>query len=82
MVRRLFTRLGTVALVASLFVFGVVAFAFAETTTTAPPPEDVVGGAAETLFDSLIQTAIQVLPYAAGLAALFIGWRIVRRFMK
>lgn len=53
--------------------------AYASTTVT---PSGAVGGAAGTLKDNLLNIAGQVLPYAAILAAVVIGWRLARRFVK
>lgn len=47
-----------------------------------PDPSTVVGGAAETLKDEILQVAVAVLPYAAIVTALFIGWRFAKRFVR
>lgn len=53
--------------------------AYASTTVT---PSSAVGGAAGTLKDNLLNIAGQVLPYAAILAAVVIGWRLARKFVR
>jgi len=50
--------------------------------TTPPDVSDTLGTTAASLMDELLDTAVAVLPYAATLAALFIGWRIVKRFIR
>jgi hypothetical protein len=67
-----------VTAVSAFMVLGIGA-AFA---TTPPDVSDTLGTTAASLMDELLDTAVAVLPYAATLAALFIGWRIVRRFIK
>lgn len=42
---------------------------------------DAVSSAASSLSSTLTSDATTVLPYAAGLAAITIGWRFVRRFL-
>jgi len=64
----------------SVMVLGMTVMAWATTTTV--PPDVVLTDAAETVFTSLMATAVGVLPYAALLLAFFIGWRILRRFMR
>jgi hypothetical protein len=72
-------RITYLAGLTALFVLGVMPMAFA----TAPADvSDTLGDAAETVYGELMETAVAVLPYAALLLSLFIGWRIVRRFTK
>lgn len=68
--------LGAALAVLMLFVLPT---AMAETSVV---PSVVIGDAAESLIEQLMDTAVSVLPYAATLVALFIGWRIVRRFLS
>jgi hypothetical protein len=43
---------------------------------------DPVGIATTSLSGSLLSDAAGVLPYAAGIAAVMIGWRLVRKALK
>ena len=45
-------------------------------------PETVVGDAASSLKSSLLAVAVAVLPYAAVLVAVSIGWRFARRALR
>lgn len=50
--------------------------------TLAMSTPDAVQSAANTLQSTVTTDAGAVLPYAAGLAAIAVGWRVVRRFVK
>lgn len=45
-------------------------------------PESVIGSGASTIKDSLLSIATTVLPYAAAVIAVVLGWRLARRFMR
>ena len=64
--------------VLAIMVLGVAGAAVAETSAG---PSVALGEAAESLIEQLMDTAAAVLPYAATLVAVFIGWRILRRFL-
>jgi len=49
---------------------------------SASTPSAALGAGAESLSDSLIAIAVVVLPLAAGIAAIPLGWRWVRKFIK
>lgn len=74
-------KFGLLAALSSLFVG-----AFAMTALASPTPSEQVGtalgSAAEGIFETVLDVATTVLPYAAVLAGLFIGWSIVRRFIS
>ncbi|MCC7078746.1 MAG: hypothetical protein IT198_16640 [Acidimicrobiia bacterium] len=63
------------AVVMSLMVSGVAALAQAT-------PETVVSGGAEDVKDSLLAIAGTVLPYAAVVLAITLGWRFAKRFVR
>jgi hypothetical protein len=48
----------------------------------APDPVDVVGDGAEGLQDTLLAIGVRVLPYAAAVLALTIGWRFAKKFVR
>lgn len=41
-----------------------------------------VGTAAEGLKDTMVAVGTQVLPYAAGVLALTVGWRFAKKFVR
>lgn len=43
---------------------------------------DAVQTAANSLQSTVTTDATTVLPYAAGLAAIAVGWRVARKFLK
>lgn len=43
---------------------------------------DAVGDSALVLKDTFVSIATTVLPYAATLAAIILGWRLAKRFIK
>lgn len=45
-------------------------------------PVSVIGTAAQGLGDNLIAVGGQVLPIAATILALTVGWRFARKFIK
>lgn len=47
-----------------------------------PVPETVVGDAAATVKSSILTVAGTVLPYAALLLAVVLGWRFARKFVR
>ena len=47
-----------------------------------PDPATVVGGAAGSLKSDLLSIGTTVLPYAATLLAVTIGWRFARKFVR
>jgi hypothetical protein len=47
-----------------------------------PDPATVVGGAASDLKSSLLSIATTVLPYAAVILAVTLGWRFARKFIR
>jgi phosphotransferase system glucose/maltose/N-acetylglucosamine-specific IIC component len=49
---------------------------------TDPDPATVVGGAASDLKSNLLQIGVTVLPYAAIVLALTLGWRFARKFVR
>lgn len=53
------------------------AYATADSATVS-----AVGGAAGTLKDTLLEVGTTVLPYAAAVLALSIGWRFARKFVR
>jgi len=76
------TKLRKVALVAftslsMLVLFAVPAFAAADTAAVS-----AVGDSAVTLKDTLVEVATTVLPYAAAVLAITIGWRMARKFVR
>lgn len=71
-------RLLALSVMIGAFMVTSMAVAFA----TPPDPSTVLGTAADSLVDELLDTAVAVLPYAATLAALYIGWRMVKRFVR
>jgi hypothetical protein len=44
-------------------------------------PNSAVTGAAATVRDSLVSIATTVLPYAAAVFAIVVGWRLAKRFI-
>jgi hypothetical protein len=73
---------GRVALVAgmvALFLVSGASLAFAAIDTTA---SDAVDAGAVTLKDTLVDIAVTVLPYAAGILAITLGWRLARKFVR
>ncbi|MCA1726975.1 MAG: hypothetical protein LC722_04810 [Actinobacteria bacterium] len=75
--RKIGKGLGVIVGALSLMVVSAVA-AFA----TPPDPATVVSGSAESLKNSLLDIAVAVLPYAAILLAVTIGWRFARKFVR
>jgi len=53
--------------------------AFAAVDTAAV---NAVDGAASGLKDTLVEVMVTVLPYAAALLAITVGWRIAKRFVR
>lgn len=49
---------------------------------TPSPAVTAIGDAAESLQEQIFAVGTAVLPYAAGLLALTIGWRFARKFLK
>lgn len=47
-----------------------------------PDPSTLIGDAAQSLSDNLFAVAGTVLPIAATLLAVTVGWRFARRFVK
>jgi len=43
---------------------------------------DTVNSGALTLRDTLVSIATTVLPYAAAILAIVVGWRLARRFVR
>lgn len=71
-------RLISVVSMASLALFVMASTAFA-----APPtPAEVVGDGAESIVTQLTNILVALLPIVAPLAAIVIGWRLARRFVK
>jgi hypothetical protein len=60
------------------FMAAQVAVAYATADSTAV---STVGDGALTLKDTLIAIATTVLPYAAAVAAIVVGWRMARKFV-
>ncbi len=60
----------------------VLGFVSAAGATTVPDANTVVGSAASDLKDQLLTIAGTVLPYAAAILAMTIGWRLARRFVR
>lgn len=66
---------GAVTFVVSFALLGAVAWA-------TPTPEGIVSGGASDLKDSLFAVATAVMPFAAGVIAIGLGWRFARRALK
>lgn len=49
---------------------------------TTPTPVEVVTGGAQDLADNLLSIGGAVLPIAAGILALTLGWRFARKFVR
>jgi len=71
-------RTGLVVAMAMICVFVLATVAGA----TSPDPSTVVGDAAGDLKDEVLAIAAIVLPYAAILVALTLGWRFARKFVR
>ena len=69
------------ALAGAALVLGVVAAPVAAFAVDSDAAVTVEGGA-DTLSTTLLQVATYVLPLAAGILAIYVGWRMVRRFLK
>lgn len=50
--------------------------------TEPSPAVSAIDGAASDLADQLVEVGTTVLPYAAGVLALTIGWRFAKRFVR
>lgn len=74
------TYLRKLLLTASVACLGV--FLMAGTAFAAPTPADVVEGGATSIVDELVAILTALLPVIAPLAAIVIGWRLARRFIK
>ncbi len=48
----------------------------------APTPSDAVGDAAEGMKNDLITIGFRVLPYAAAVLVIALGWRLARKFVR
>jgi len=70
-------RSSAVVAIAVLGVLASVASAYADASDMAP-----IGDAAADVKDNLVIVAGTVLPYAAILVAIVVGWRFARRFLK
>jgi hypothetical protein len=49
---------------------------------TTPDAVTAIDGAAESLKNDLLEVGTTVLPYAAALLALTVGWRFAKRFVR
>ena len=70
---------GTVVIFAALVISTVATAAFAAADTAAV---SAVDDAASGLKDTLVAVATAVLPYAAAILAIGIGWRLARKFVR
>jgi hypothetical protein len=73
----LIKRAATVLGLAVFSVLSMVGMAMAQTD-----PSTVVGAGAADVKDELLSIAATVLPYAAILIALTLGWRFARKFVR
>jgi len=73
-------RARLVAIVAAVSVFMVVGIGSA--LATPPTVDEVMGDASADIMGEVMEAAVAILPYAATLMALFIGWRLVKRFIR
>jgi len=79
MLKARMTKAGAVILAAlSIMALGAVA-AFATADTAAV---SAVGDSAGDLKDTLVAVALVVLPYAAAILAITVGWRLAKRFVR
>lgn len=79
MLKSRMTKLGLMTVAVFAFVALAVAPAFAAADTAAV---SAVGDSAGDLKDTLVAIAVAVLPYAAAILAITIGWRLARRFVR
>jgi len=68
-------------LAAGLAAMGVLAIAAPAFAVDTPAAVTVEGGA-DSLSDTLLQIATYVLPLAAGVVAISVGWRLARKFLR
>jgi len=79
MLKARMTKLGGVVVASLAFVAlgAVAAFATADTAAVS-----AVGDSAGDLKDTLVAVALVVLPYAAAILAITVGWRLAKRFVR
>jgi uncharacterized membrane protein (Fun14 family) len=65
-----------------LALFGVMLFALPGNAAIDTGASAAVTDAAGDLKDTLVDIAVTVLPYAAAIVAILIGWRLARRFVR
>lgn len=77
---RITARIAAVSATVTVAMFALASAAGA--TTTVPDAQQVVGTAASDLRDQLLNIAGTVLPYAVGILAMTLGWRLARKFIR
>jgi hypothetical protein len=78
--RNLLSKINAKYLTFAVVCLGVLAIAAPAFAVDSPAAVTVEGGASS-LSDTLLQVATYVLPLAAGILAIVVGWRMVRRFL-